>query len=148
MAEFEPIRFGKYQLIERIAIGGMAEVYKAKSYGVAGFEKLLVIKKILPHLSRNPEFVQMFINEAKIAVSLNHANIVQVYDLGVVDKDFYMAMEFIHGHDLMETIKLGRKSGQYLSIPTGVHIITETLRGLDYAHGLCDPGGRDRKSVV
>ena len=142
MAEFEPIRFGKYQLIERIAIGGMAEVYKAKSYGVAGFEKLLVIKKILPHLSRNPEFVQMFINEAKIAVSLNHANIVQVYDLGVVDKDFYMAMEFIHGHDLMETIKLGRKSGQYLSIPTGVHIITETLRGLDYAHGLCDPGGR------
>jgi serine/threonine protein kinase len=105
MAEFEPIRFGKYQLIERIAIGGMAEVYKAKSYGVAGFEKLLVIKKILPHLSRNPEFVQMFINEAKIAVSLNHANIVQVYDLGVVDKDFYMAMEFIHGHDLMETIK-------------------------------------------
>jgi len=142
MAGFEPIRFGKYQLIERIAIGGMAEVYKAKSYGVAGFEKLLVIKKILPHLSRNPEFVQMFINEAKIAVSLSHANIVQVYDLGVVDKDFYMAMEFIHGHDLMEIIKIGRKTGEHLSIPTAVHIISETLRGLDYAHGLCDPGGR------
>ena len=84
MAEFEPVRFGKYQLIERIAVGGMAEVFKAKYYGVAGFEKLLVIKKILPHLSRNPEFVRMFINEAKIAVSLNHANVVQVYDLGVV----------------------------------------------------------------
>jgi len=142
MAGFEPIRFGKYQLIERIAIGGMAEVYKAKSYGVAGFEKLLVIKKILPHLSRNPEFVQLFINEAKIAVSLSHANIVQVYDLGVVDKDFYMAMEFIHGHDLMEIIKVGRKTGERLPIPTAVHIVSETLRGLDYAHSLCDPGGR------
>lgn len=142
MAGFGPIRFGKYQLIERIAIGGMAEVYKAKSYGVAGFEKLLVIKKILPHLSRNPEFVQLFINEAKIAVSLSHANIVQVYDLGVVDKDFYIAMEFIHGHDLMEVIKVGRKTGESLPLPTAVHIISETLRGLDYAHGLCDPGGR------
>ncbi len=142
MSQFEPIRFGKYQLIEKIATGGMAEVYKAKSYGVAGFEKLLVIKKILPHLSRNPEFVRMFINEAKIAVSLNHANVVQVYDLGVVDKDYYMAMEFIHGHDLMRVIKLGRKTRRFLPIPTGVHIISEVARGLDYAHTLCDPGGR------
>jgi predicted ATPase/class 3 adenylate cyclase/tRNA A-37 threonylcarbamoyl transferase component Bud32 len=142
VAQFEPIRFGKYQLIEKIATGGMAEVYKAKSYGVAGFEKLLVIKKILPHLSRNPEFVRMFINEAKIAVSLNHANVVQVYDLGVVDKDYYMAMEFIHGHDLMRVIKLGRKTRRFLPIPTGVHIISEVARGLAYAHTLCDPGGR------
>jgi class 3 adenylate cyclase/tetratricopeptide (TPR) repeat protein/tRNA A-37 threonylcarbamoyl transferase component Bud32 len=142
MAEFAPIRFGKYQLIEKIATGGMAEVYKAKSYGAAGFEKLLVIKKILPHLSRNPEFVKMFINEAKIAVSLNHANVVQVYDLGVVDKDYYMAMEFIHGQDLMRIIKVGRKTRRFLPIPTGVYIITEAARGLDYAHTLTDPGGR------
>ncbi len=142
MAAFEPTRFGKYQLIEKIATGGMAEVYKAKSYGVAGFEKLLVIKKILPHLSRNPEFVKMFINEAKIAVSLNHANIAQVYDLGVVDKDYFMAMEFIHGNDLMRVIKMGRKTRRFLPIPTGVHIITEVARGLDYAHTLSDPGGR------
>lgn len=142
MPEFEPVRFGKYQLIEKIAIGGMAEVYKAKSYGVAGFEKLLVIKKILPHLSRNPEFVAMFINEAKIAVSMNHANIVQVYDLGKVSADYYMAMEFIHGQDLMKVIKFGRKTRRYLPIPTGVYIITEVARGLDYAHSLCDPGGR------
>ncbi len=142
MADFAPIRFGKYQLIEKIATGGMAEVYKAKSYGVAGFEKLLVIKKILPHLSRNPEFVKMFINEAKIAVSLNHANIVQVYDLGKVDNDYYMAMEFIHGQDLMHIIKLGRKTRRFLPIPTGVYIITELARGLDYAHTLSDPAGR------
>ena len=142
MGDFAPIRFGKYQLIEKIATGGMAEVYKAKSYGVAGFEKLLVIKKILPHLSRNPEFVKMFINEAKIAVSLNHANIVQVYDLGKVDNDYYMAMEFIHGQDLMHIIKLGRKTRRFLPIPTGVYIITELARGLDYAHTLSDPAGR------
>jgi len=142
MSEFEPIRFGKYQLIEKIATGGMAEVYKAKSYGVAGFEKLLVIKKILPHLSRNKDFVGMFINEAKIAVSLNHANIVQVYDLGVVGNDYYMAMEFIHGHDLMKIIKKGRKTRKFMPIPTSVYIISEVARGLDYAHSLSDPGGR------
>ncbi|MCO4771875.1 MAG: tetratricopeptide repeat protein [Deltaproteobacteria bacterium] len=142
MSDFEPIRFGKYQLIEKIATGGMAEVYKAKSYGVAGFEKLLVIKKILPHLSRNKDFVGMFINEAKIAVSLNHANIVQVYDLGVVGADYYMAMEFIHGHDLMKIIKQGRKTRKFLPIPTSVYIISEVARGLDYAHSLADPGGR------
>ena len=142
MSEFEPIRFGKYQLIEKIATGGMAEVYKAKSYGVAGFEKLLVIKKILPHLSRNKDFVGMFINEAKIAVSLNHANIVQVYDLGMVGADYYMAMEFIHGHDLMKIIKKGRKTRKFMPIPTSVYIISEVARGLDYAHSLTDPGGR------
>jgi len=142
MAEFEPIRFGKYQLIEKVAQGGMAEVYKAKSYGVAGFEKLLCIKKILPHLSKSQEFVKMFINEAKIAVSLNHANIVQVYDLGKVDDEYFMAMEFIHGQDLMTIIKLGRKTRRFLPIPTGVYIVTELARGLDYAHNLSDPAGR------
>jgi len=71
---FEPERFGKYMLLDKIATGGMAEVYKAKSYGVMGFEKLLVIKKILPHLSRNKEFVSMFINEAKVSVSMKRSN--------------------------------------------------------------------------
>jgi len=142
MAVFEPIRFGKYQLIEKIATGGMAEVYKAKSYGVAGFEKLLVIKKILPHLSRNPEFVKLFINEAKIAVSLNHANIVQVYDLGMVDADYYIVMEFIHGQDLMRVLRVARKAKSKVPLPIAVHIIAEVARGLDYAHQLSDPGGR------
>jgi eukaryotic-like serine/threonine-protein kinase len=142
MAVFEPIRFGKYQLIEKIATGGMAEVYKAKSYGVAGFEKLLVIKKILPHLSRDPEFVKLFINEAKIAVSLNHANIVQVYDLGMVDADYYMAMELIHGQDLMRVLRTSRKAQTKVPVPIALHVIAEVARGLAYAHALSDPGGR------
>src|SRR5687768_18545798 len=76
-----PILYGKYQLLEQIARGGMAELFKAKAHGVEGFEKILVIKRILPELSENPRFVDMFINEAKIAVTLSHANIVQVFDL-------------------------------------------------------------------
>ena len=74
--------FGRYRLLERLGQGGMAEVFKAKSYGVEGFEKILVIKRILPELARSQEFVDMFIHEAKLAVRLSHANIVQVFDLG------------------------------------------------------------------
>ncbi len=139
---FEPERFGKYLLLDKIATGGMAEVYKAKSYGVMGFEKLLVIKKILPHLSRNREFVSMFINEAKVSVSLNHANIVQVYDLGVVGTDYYIAMEYIHGPDLMRTARRAIKRRRPLPIPLTCFIVSEMARGLDYAHNLKDPSGR------
>src|SRR5437660_2572233 len=75
--------FGRYRLLERLGQGGMAEVFKAKSYGVEGFEKVVVIKRILPELARSKEFVDMFIHEAKLAVRLSHANIVQVFDLGI-----------------------------------------------------------------
>src|SRR5512135_3320884 len=74
--------FGRYRLLERLGEGGMAEVFKAKSFGVEGFEKVLVIKRILPELARSQQFVDMFIHEAKLAVRLSHANIVQVFDLG------------------------------------------------------------------
>ncbi len=139
---FEPVRFGKYLLIEKIATGGMAEVYKAKSYGVMGFEKLLVIKKILPHLSLNEEFVSLFINEAKVSVSLNHANIIQVYDLGVVGTDYYIAMEYIHGPDLMRTMRKAARARKPLGAAMACYVVTEIARGLDYAHNLKDPTGR------
>ena len=139
---FEPERFGKYMLLDKIATGGMAEVYKAKSYGVMGFEKLLVIKKILPHLSRNKEFVSMFINEAKVSVSMNHANVVQVYDVGVVGNDYYIAMEYIHGSDLMRSARRGIQMNNPMSIPLACFIVGEMARGLDYAHNLRDPAGR------
>ena len=138
---FEPVRFGKYLLIEKIATGGMAEVYKAKSYGVMGFEKLLVIKKILPHLSQNEEFVSLFVNEAKVSVSLNHANIIQVYDLGVVGTDYFIAMEYIHGPDLMRAIRMARRTQMPIGASLGCYIVSEIARGLDYAHHLRDPAG-------
>src|SRR5580693_4449889 len=77
--------FGRYRLLERLGQGGMAEVFKAKSFGVEGFEKVLVIKRILPRLAAHASFVDMFVHEAKLAVRLSHANIVQVFDLGRVD---------------------------------------------------------------
>src|SRR6202020_319718 len=83
--------FGRYRLLERLGQGGMAEVFKAKSYGVEGFEKILVIKRILPELARSQEFVDMFIHEAKLAVRLSHANIVQVFDLGKASGDAAVA---------------------------------------------------------
>ncbi|HVO29145.1 MAG TPA: protein kinase, partial [bacterium] len=130
----EPVVFGRYLLLERIAAGGMAEVFKAKSYGVAGFEKLLVIKKILPHLSQNERFVSMFIKEAKIAVNLNHKNVVQVFDLGKVADDYYIAMEYVHGKDLREITRACAKKRIPLPLSLACYLLAEIAAGLDYAH--------------
>ena len=78
----QPTPFGKYQLLERISVGGMAEVFKARAPGIGGFEKILAIKRILPSIAEDSEFIQMFIDEAKIAGQLNHPNIAQIYELG------------------------------------------------------------------
>ncbi|MFH1729186.1 MAG: serine/threonine-protein kinase [Pseudomonadota bacterium] len=131
---FKPKPFGKYLLIDRIAIGGMAEIYKAKQYGIGGFEKMLVIKKILPHLSEDKEFVNMFIDEAKISVSLSHSNLAQVYELGQIDNTYFIAMEFIEGKNLREITKKCISKGIKLSIEQVVYIVSEVCKGLDYAH--------------
>ena len=96
----KPIPFGKYYLLERINVGGMAEVFKAKAFGVEGFERLLAVKRILPNIAEDEEFITMFIDEAKIAVQLQHANIAQIFDLGKVDDSFFIALEYVHGKDL------------------------------------------------
>ncbi len=126
--------FGKYQLLELLGRGGMAEVFKAKSYGVEGFEKLLVIKRILPNFTNNARFVELLINEAKIAVSLNHANIVQVFDLGKVVDSYYIAMEYVQGLDLANMLKLCRRLHHSLPIELTAFVGSEIAKGLDYAH--------------
>jgi serine/threonine protein kinase/tetratricopeptide (TPR) repeat protein len=130
----QPTVYGKYQLLELLARGGMAEVFKAKSHGVEGFEKILVIKRILPHLSENPRFVEMFIQEAKISVTLNHANIVQVFDLGRADETYFIAMEFVAGFNLAELCKLARQQGRPFPVELAVYACSEVAKGLDYAH--------------
>ena len=112
----------------------MAEVYKAKSYGVAGFEKLLVIKKILPHLSSDREFIEMFKDEAQISASLSHGNIVQVIDFGKEGDSYFMAMEYVNGFDLSRVIMKGRQVGDELTQPQCLFILCEVLKALDYAH--------------
>ncbi|RMD99089.1 MAG: PEGA domain-containing protein [Deltaproteobacteria bacterium] len=137
-----PQLFGKYILIDKVAVGGMAEIYKAKALGLGGFEKTLAIKKILPHFAENDEFVTMFIDEAKIAGQLNHANIVQIFDLGEINGDYFIAMEYVYGRDLRASLRMAEKKGKPFSIEQAVYIIIETLKALDFAHRKKDSKNR------
>ena len=128
------VPFGKYELLEKIAVGGMAEIFKARTKGVGGFEKYLAIKRILPHLCENKDFIDMLINEAKIAVMLSHANIVQIYDLGKIDDSYFIAMEFIEGKDLRALMTRCDQIGMPLFIQHAIFISIEVCKGLEYAH--------------
>jgi serine/threonine protein kinase len=126
--------FGKYQILERIATGGMAEVYKAQLQGIGGFQRQLAIKLILPNLSNNEEYIQMLADEAKVAGILSHANIVQIFDLGEHEGNWFIAMELVDGCDLSKVLRRVREKGIILPIPHAVFITTEILKGLEYAH--------------
>lgn len=138
MAEFHPKPFGKYFLIEKLATGGMAEIYKAKTFGVDGFEKILAIKRILPHCAVDKEFISMLVDEAKLSVLLSHTNIVQVYDLGKVGDDYFISMEFINGINLREVLNRAKEISEKFSEEIVVYILSETCKGLDYAHSKKD----------
>ncbi len=129
-----PASFGKYFLTEKIATGGMAEIYLAKLLGPDGFEKFLIIKKIHPELSNQRQFVEMFVAEAKTLVSLSHGNIVPIYELGMVDSTYFIAMEYIDGPTLDTLLRTLRKQGASLSLTMAAYICAELLKGLDYAH--------------
>src|SRR5512136_2561418 len=107
----KPIPFGKYYLLERINVGGMAEVFKAKAFGVEGFERMVAVKRILPSIAEDEEFITMFIDEAKIAVQLTHANIAQIFDLGKVGDSYFIALEYVAGKDLRAMFDRMRKNG-------------------------------------
>lgn len=126
--------FGKYQILERIATGGMAEIYKARLEGIGGFQRTFAIKRILPHLSANNEYVAMLVDEAKVAGLLSHANIVQILDLGQVDGMWYIAMEYVNGYDLGGVLKRARERRLLLPVPHCCFLAIELLKGLEYAH--------------
>ncbi len=140
-ALFEPKPFGRYVLLDKLAVGGMAEIYKAKTYGVDGFEKLLAIKRILPHCAADKEFISMLIDEAKLTVLLSHANIVQVYDLGKVGEDYFISMEYISGTNLREVIHRLSQKGEKVTEEIAVYVASEICKGLDYAHRKTDSQG-------
>ncbi|MFL5400019.1 MAG: protein kinase domain-containing protein [Myxococcales bacterium] len=137
----QPIKFGKYLLLERIAVGGMAEVYAAKAFGAAGFERLLAIKRILPTMNEDPEFIQMFVDEARIAAQLSHANIVQVIELGKHEDSYFIAMEYISGRDVRQLNERFRKIGRPMPIPQATFILSRICEALDYAHRRRDGHG-------
>jgi len=131
----QPIQtFGKYQILERIASGGMAEIYKARLEGIGGFQRMFAIKRVRPEFSTNTDFIEMLVDEAKIAGLLSHANIVQILDLGEVEGAYYVAMEFVDGRDLGAVLKTCRDKGITLPVPHAVFACIETLKGLEYAH--------------
>lgn len=144
-ASTEPTVFGRYRLLDLIAKGGMAEVFRAKLDGAAGTEKQLCIKRILPRLSRNSEFISLFVKEARIALPLTHGNITQVFDFGEVDGVYFLAMEHIRGQNLAQVLARAAEGGQRIDVAAAVYVAAEVCRGLQYAHSYTDGGG---KSVV
>ncbi|WP_437976004.1 protein kinase [Sorangium sp. So ce295] len=140
--------FGRYRLLERLGEGGMAEVFKAKSFGVEGFEKVLVIKRILPKLAEQGRFVDMFVHEAKLAVRLSHANIVQVFDLGRVDHpngdptSYFIAMEYVPGLDLATLLARCRRAKKPIPLAMAVFMTAEIAKALDHAHRRRDEQSR------
>ncbi|HHO54434.1 MAG TPA: PEGA domain-containing protein [Deltaproteobacteria bacterium] len=139
---FQPQPFGKYFLVDRIATGGMAEIFKAKTYSHGGFEHLLVIKRILPHISANVDFVEMFIDEAKISVALQQANIVRIYDFGKILDNFFIAMECVDGKDVRGVLrKLGRRKA-FFPAKYCAYVALEVCKGLEYAHNKADLQGK------
>ena len=129
-----PQRFGRYYLTQKIAMGGMAEIFRGKAVGAEGFEKTVVIKRILPHFCEDESFVTMFKDEARVASHLNHGNVVQIFDFDEVNDLFYIAMEYIEGQDLKRVLDVGTKVERPMSIAQSVSVMIEAGLGLHYAH--------------
>lgn len=136
--QFKPFKIGKFLLLERIATGGMAEVYRAKASGAGGFEKQLAIKRIIPTYAQNEEFRRMFEYEARLSSLLNQANIVHVYDFVKSGDTYLLALEFVDGKNLRQVVNKAKKIGFTIPIEFGIYVINEVCKGLDYAHKMRD----------
>ena len=132
---------GKYILLDRIAVGGMAEVFRAKLTGEKGFEKLIVVKKMLPQLAEDPEMVTHFIDEAKLAALLQHENIIHVYDFGETEGSYFIAMEYLFGKDLKSVFTKTSQINAPLGLENSLLIAAKICEGLEYAHNLKDLHG-------
>ena len=136
-----PQAFGPYVLLERVHVGGMAEIFRAKTQGMGGFEKILAIKRIHPKYSEDLSFVKMLVDEAKIAVLLNHVNLCQTFDLGQIQDNYFIAMEYIDGKELSLTLRRCAEGGFLLPMDAAVFIAHEICSGLYYAHSKRDSEG-------
>lgn len=142
-----PVTFGRYTLLERLAVGGMAEVFRARISSSHGFQKILVIKRILPHLAADPGFVAMFIDEAKLTAQLTHPKIVQILDFGEVNGQYFTALEFIDGFDALGLLRVAAQKRTRIPTQLAVFIIDEILEALDYAHNARDQEGKSLQIV-
>jgi eukaryotic-like serine/threonine-protein kinase len=133
----------RYKVLERIAAGGMAEVFRAESAGLEGFKKLVAIKRVLPHLSEKKQFIGMFLDEARVCAHLSHSNCVQVFDIGVGDNTYFIVMEFVDGSDLKGVIEHRKKMNQTFPLEEACLICVRICEGLSYAHELVDSKGHN-----
>ncbi len=146
--EVLPKRFGKYTLLRRLALGGMAELFLALQKSVAGFEKLIVVKRVLPGLAQDKAFVEMLLQEARIAATLTHPNIAQVYDVGYVEGDYFIAMEHVHGEDLRSIVRqMKKKQERSFPLEHALSIVLGCCKGLAYAHEKRDLDGNPLEIV-
>ncbi|MEM9071824.1 MAG: protein kinase [Myxococcota bacterium] len=143
------ILFGSYELLDRIGEGGMAEVWRARARGVAGFEKTVVIKRVLPSMMARRDFASLLVREAKIAALLNHPNVVQIFELGEEQGSYYIAMEHVHGCDLASALTAfpDPKTTEGLTLPLRIWIAAESAKALDYAHRMRADDGRPLQIV-
>jgi serine/threonine protein kinase len=135
-------RIGKYEIVHRITCGGMAEIYLARASGIYGFEKYVVLKRILPQYAANDEFVRMFLKEARVAASLDHTNIAHVYDIGEVGGETFFTMEYLHGEDLRHISRDLDRRGLRLPLEHALEIVIGAASGLHFAHDKRGPDGR------
>jgi serine/threonine-protein kinase len=133
----------RYKVLEKIASGGMAEVFRAESAGLEGFKKTVAIKRVLPHLSEKKQFIGMFLDEARLSAHLSHSNCVQVFDIGVGDNTYFIVMEFVDGSDLKAVIEHQKKSGRPFPVEEACLICVRLCEGLSYAHELIDAKGQN-----
>lgn len=137
-----PLRLGPYELLRRLATGGMAEVYLARRAGPHGFQKLFALKRILPQFARDPDFHAMFVDEARVCARLGHPNIVQVFDFGEQDGELYMAMEYVDGTTGARLVRAAAGQADELPLDVCLHITLSLLRALEYAHAARDDEGK------
>jgi eukaryotic-like serine/threonine-protein kinase len=138
------VRLGRYELLEKIAAGGMAEIYLARAHGEAGFEKVCVVKRVLPHLATSPQFVKRFLNEARVAAQLHHPSIVQIYDLGRQDDDYFIAMEYIPGESGASILRAANARNQRVPPALACQWAIEAAEALHFAH---EAKGRNGKPL-
>jgi serine/threonine protein kinase len=132
---------GKYEIMRKIATGGMAEIYLARTRGAAGFEKLVVLKRILPNVAEDPAFVHMFLDEARLAATLQHPNIADVYDVGETEGTYFFTMEYIHGEDARTMRMMARKRNESVPMSVAIGVVHGIAQALDYAHNKMGPSG-------
>jgi hypothetical protein len=146
-SEFKPHVFGKFFLLQRLAVGGMAEIFRAKVAGAEGFEKELVVKRILPARSQDHGFIQMLVNEAKLTVQLTHNNIAQVYECGSIDGTYFISMELVNGVSMKDMMVSFARSATPITPETAIYLVLQLLQGLEYAHKKTDAQGNPLRIV-